>query len=206
MTAKTARGVLCLWILLAAACSDDTAVPDGSCAPACGAEQFCCVGTCQALGTVCGDAAGGGIGAGGGGAGGGASEGGAGGAADPCALHDGATAVVTACQGDGTILYCQLGETDTCNPGYVCVEWVDPETHVLDAYCPMTGETAICDPDFDSGTCQGDVAHACLGSVGPNDPPTAPGHFQDFDCVMLYGAGSTCMIDGATQQPVCTMP
>ncbi len=157
---------------------------------------------------MCGDESGGAPspdGGGGAGVGGAGGTGGAGGAGDPCAPHDGATAVVTACQ-DGVTLYCQLGETEPCNPGYVCVEWVDPSTHVLDAYCAMEGETDICDPDYDSSSCQGNVAHECIGVAGPNDPPTAPGHYQDFDCVALYGAESVCMVDDVTAHPTCTMP
>ncbi|MFO0548647.1 MAG: hypothetical protein U0271_09680 [Polyangiaceae bacterium] len=207
MTSKFICGVLFGGVLLLPACGDDAANPAGECTPACEAGEFCCLGTCQAVGTVCGDSTGGAPAGGAGGAGGAvAGGGGAGGAPDPCALHDGATSVVTACAADGSVTYCQQGESDTCNPGYVCVEWVDPETHVLDAYCPMMGETEICDPDVDHGTCQGNSAHPCLGVVGPNSPPTSPGHYETFDCVALNGAGSTCSIDAATLQPYCTVP
>lgn len=211
MTARATLGMLAWCFSIVVACDEAESPSPSECTSGCGDGQFCCLGACQDIGSVCGDAEGGsqnqaGGGAGVGGRGGGAAEGGGGANVDPCTPHDGATAVSTACQPDGTIIYCQLGETESCNPGYVCVDWVDPGTSVLDAYCPMQGETEICDPDYDFGTCQNDVAHQCLGSPGRNDPPTAPGHYQDFDCVALYGAQSMCIIDADTSRPICTMP
>ena len=74
-------------------------------------------------------------------------------------------------------------------------------TGILDACCPMQNEADICDVDFDLAHCVGNVAHACMEAHGPNDPPTAPGHYQDFDCKALHGASSLCIQDAG---PTCT--
>ncbi len=112
--------------------------------------------------------------------------------------------MATACAKDGTLLYCGTPNTDMCNQGYVCVGWVDPMTGVLDAYCPLVNEADICDVDFDPGHCVGNVAHTCMGAHGPNDPPTAPGYYHDFDCKASHGASSVCIQD-AGAAPMCTL-
>ena len=197
-----------------ASCTSAAADPCGTCAEG----AFCCLTTCQALGTVCGtdDAA-------------------RGDAAttlpdaaldasidaplaldasfDPCATDGGATPIASACVPsipgslipDPGVLHCSDGSTDACGNLGHCVDWTDA-AGARHGVCAGHDQTSTCDPAHDTWECVGSVERACVAnppSANIGDAP--PGWWGESDCRPHWSADATCALgtDGVAR---CTSP
>lgn len=181
-----------------AACS--TTASAGATAPCgggCSSAQFCCVDTCLPFGSTCG-ATDGGLGVDDGGGAGDASV-------DPCSLHAGAARIDRACASRG-VIDCGPRTTASCNPGYVCTEWIDPGG-TLEADCVDPSEAAVCDPARDTSRCEGTIAKTCQPSAQAPSPNQVhpPGWWLAQDCPKTWAPDATCAVD-ATGHPYCASP
>lgn len=159
MTLVRTLGCAALTVLALGACSD----PVGpECA--CGAGQFCCLGTCQPLGTTCG-----------------AIDGGAtdGHVADGGGLDGGFDAGGPVC-------------ASPCNVGYECIEWADFSTGASHADCLPPGSVA-CDPSASPPRCDGATRVVCDPYGGfPESGP--PGLERREDCRGEFGPSASCAL------------
>ena len=169
-----------------AACGDAPSACKG-----CSAEQYCCVGSCQALGTVCGA--------------GDAGSGDLPDASDPCAAHGGATSVTFACAGSSYIA-CPDKASTSCNTGYACTEWVDGSS-ALQATCVDPSQVTVCDPNTSKARCMGTSTVFCNANPPQTQKagPTPPGWLSSSDCTKTWGADAICQLDGKGT-PYCSSP
>ena len=172
MTSPRHLGPVLLAVLLVtpavglAACGDSA--PAGC---ACAATQYCCLGACQALGTVCGR-----------------GDGGAGG--DGQVVPPDGGGFDAASDAGGPVC------AAPCNEGYECAEWTDPSTGATHTDCLPPGSVA-CDPMTDTAHCDGAAIVSCR--VNGFFPEVGPPGFEDrYECTSLYGPTASCEVAAGT--------